>query len=223
MDLSDFRCGPVRLSRASSWSSRTTATADLPCCVKVPLVACHRHYPGGTVAALLAGCPSVAFPMPMVGRLPRLTFSGPARRSLALWPADSLSCPRQPFGVEGSRLFVASQSTSTASRWSTSLPGWSSHPLELSHLCTAHTGCVSCRVICCTRQLIARTRQLTQPVRQDSCTRQLTQPVRQVLWRTRRHDTELIRPAREPASMSWQMRSLKAPFCSSGPSGSGRA
>jgi hypothetical protein len=146
MDLSDFRRGPGRLSRASSWSSRTTATADLPCCVKVPLVACHRHYPGGTVAAWLAGCHSVAFPMPVVGRLPRLTFSGPAQRSLALWPADSLSCTRQPFGVEGSRLFVASQSTSTASRWSTSLPGWNSHPLELSHLCTAHTGCVSCRV-----------------------------------------------------------------------------
>src|ERR1700737_2747294 len=116
MDLSDFHRGPVRLSRASSWSSSTTTTMDLSCCVAIPLVACHRHYPGGTdEARLCSASPTAAFPVRVAGRLPQLTFSGPAQSSLALWPADSLNCPRQPTDVEGSQPFVASRSTPTAS------------------------------------------------------------------------------------------------------------
>src|SRR5450631_2245751 len=74
-----------------------TTVADLSCCVIVPLIACHRHYPGGTDETQLRTASSTAaFPMVEVGRLPRLKFSGPARRSLALWPADSLNCQCSP-------------------------------------------------------------------------------------------------------------------------------
>ena len=79
---------------------------------------------------MLKASPTLAFPFRVEGRLPRLTFSGPAQRSLALWPADSLSCPWQPFDIEGSRPFVAARSTPTASWHSTSFQVWVSHPRE---------------------------------------------------------------------------------------------
>lgn len=43
-------------------------------------------------SGLLIGPTSVAFPFRWEGRLPQPKFSRPARRSLTLWPADSLSC-----------------------------------------------------------------------------------------------------------------------------------
>src|SRR5262249_33996075 len=100
---------------------------------------CHRPYPGGTdKARLLSALPTRAFPFRAEGRLPRLAFSGPARRSLALWPADSLNCLRQPFDIRGSRPFLASRSTPTASWVTTFCQVWVSHPRELSDLFTAH-------------------------------------------------------------------------------------
>jgi hypothetical protein len=120
MSLSDSRHGPTHLSRVVGWLAATGP--DLPCCVIVPLLACHRHYPGGTGPAQLPGLPDMVFPYVQEGRLPRRTFSRPARRSLALWPANSLSCLTQPFDIKDSRLFVASRSASTASRWP--VPFW---------------------------------------------------------------------------------------------------
>jgi hypothetical protein len=43
------------------------------------------------------GSSDLAFPFPAEGRLPRLTFSGPARRSLTLRPGHSLSGPCRPW------------------------------------------------------------------------------------------------------------------------------
>ena len=139
MSLTDFRPRPGWLSRASGWSFSSTSEADLSCCLRIPLVACHRHYPGGTDGVrLLLTSPALAFPLRVEGRLPRLAFSGPARRSLALWPADSLSCPRQPVDIEGFRPFVASWSASTASWGTTSFQVWVLHPRELTDLSTTH-------------------------------------------------------------------------------------
>jgi hypothetical protein len=59
-----------------------------------PLVACHRHYPGETVRLrLFSKLTTAAFPVRAAGRLSQLAFSRLARRSLPLWPADSLSRP----------------------------------------------------------------------------------------------------------------------------------
>ena len=139
MSLTDFHPRPACLSRASGWSLSSTPEADLSCCLRIPLVACYRHYPGGTDGVrLLLTSPTLAFPFRAEGRLPRLAFSGPARRSLALWPADSLSCPRQPFDIEGFRPFVASRSAPTASWVTTSFQVWVSHPRELTDLSTTH-------------------------------------------------------------------------------------
>src|SRR4051794_35832317 len=62
-----------------------------------PLAACHRPYPGGT-RGLRSFVPprTAAFPFRAEGRLPQQAFSGPARRSLALWPAGALSYRSSP-------------------------------------------------------------------------------------------------------------------------------
>ena len=63
---------------------------------------CCRHYPGGTRSVLssLASRPLPAFPVLRAGRLPHHFVSRPARRSLALQPAWSLSRPRRPVSSE---------------------------------------------------------------------------------------------------------------------------
>ena len=83
-----------------------------PCRVPSPLPRRdHRSTGCATPAA-------AAFPVRTAGRLPQLAFSRLTQRSLTLWPADSLSRPRRPVDVKGSRQFVTSLSTSTAS-WRT--------------------------------------------------------------------------------------------------------
>src|SRR6185312_7774451 len=139
MDLSDSHHRPACLSRASGLADQfgrgggsPVLPANSPCRVPSSL---PRWDQPGPVAFGLAGA---AVPFGAEGRLPQLAFSGPARRSLTLWPANSLSGPRPPFDVEGSRPFVASRSTPTASWVTTFCQVWVSHPRELTDLFTAH-------------------------------------------------------------------------------------
>ena len=140
MSLSAFRRGPVRLSRASGWLSKSATPADLSCCVMFPLVACHRHYPGGTdKARLFFGFADMAFPIRAVGRLPRLTFSGLARRYCALWPADLLSCRGNPLMSKALDRSLPPDRLRLRFTWSTIPPGLRvSHPRNHSHLSTTH-------------------------------------------------------------------------------------
>ena len=149
MDLSDSHHRPACLSRASGLADQfgrgggsPVLPANSPCRVPSSL---PRWDQPGPVAFGLAGA---AFPFRAEGRLPQLAFSGPARRSLTLWPANSLSGPRPPFDVEGSRPFVASRSTPTASWVTTFCQVWVSHPRELADLCTAHARSASERIGC---------------------------------------------------------------------------
>ena len=150
MDLSDFLHSPACPSRASGWSVNATAVEDLPCCVAVPLAACHRHYPGGIqedqssfVVSLDGGLPQSdggsASAIRVFGACSTFTAAAftPLKRPL-LWPASSLSCPRQPFDIEGFRRFVTSPATSTASGRNDKIPAWVLHPQEQQHLSTAH-------------------------------------------------------------------------------------
>ena len=99
---------------------QSAIAADLSCLRVVSLVACRRHYPGETHdSRLFAETWTLAFPLRADGRLSRIAFSRLARRSLTLRPADSLNWQHQPFDIRGSRLFVTSQSTPTASRHTT--------------------------------------------------------------------------------------------------------
>jgi hypothetical protein len=143
MGLSDFRRGPARLSRAAGWPSDrpprwiSRVACKFPLSRAIVLTPVEPPPPGGL------GGSGMAFPFPTEGRLPRLTFSGPARRSLALWPDDSLSRPRRPFDIGGSRPFVTSRSTPIASWWSTSLPGVGLAPTGSHRPFTTHAGRVS--------------------------------------------------------------------------------
>ena len=74
-----------------------------------------------------------------VGGLPRVTvrsapaiiFSGPAQRSLMLWPARSRSRQATLY-TESSDSFVASAAASIATGWSEPVPGRELHPLKSS-------------------------------------------------------------------------------------------
>ena len=82
--------------------ARARHRQGFPCCIRFPARACCRQYPGGDDRPF-SFAPHGA--VPVAGSLPRdlggsasaLTFSRPARRSLALRPARSLSRPRRPF------------------------------------------------------------------------------------------------------------------------------
>jgi hypothetical protein len=89
----------------------------------------HRSFRGPWTAA---------FPLSAGGRLSRFTFSGPAQHSLALWPASSLSCLKQPFDIGGSRPFVISRTTPTASGWNDPVAGVGFAPTGHTTPITAH-------------------------------------------------------------------------------------
>src|ERR1035438_1836006 len=70
-------------------------------------------------------------PCVTVRSAPATTFSGPAQRSLALWPARSPSRQATLY-TEGSDSFVASAAVSIATGWSEPVPGRELHPLKSS-------------------------------------------------------------------------------------------
>jgi hypothetical protein len=94
--LSATPSGPAWPSRASGWGHAPTARG-FPCCVGSPLLACRRHYPGGTAGSgRFSGCnprlpSSCGLPRFCGGSAPTSRISRPARRSLALRPACSRS------------------------------------------------------------------------------------------------------------------------------------
>jgi hypothetical protein len=61
----------------------------------------------------------------------KLEVSGPAQRSLSLWPARSRS-RQATLSIESSDSFVASAAASIASGWSEPVPGRELHPLKSS-------------------------------------------------------------------------------------------
>jgi hypothetical protein len=62
---------------------------------------------------------------------PAIIVSGPAQRSLALWPARSPS-HLVTLSIESSDSFVASAAVSIATGWSEPAPGRELHPLKSS-------------------------------------------------------------------------------------------
>jgi hypothetical protein len=70
-------------------------------------------------------------PRDKVGSAPAIVFSGPAQRSLTLWPARSPS-RLATLSIESSDSFVASAAVSIATGWSEPVPGRELHPLKSS-------------------------------------------------------------------------------------------
>src|SRR5215469_13516968 len=94
---------------------------------------CHRHYPGkfdgacSLVLSIVSGLPCVT----VRSAFPAIAFSGPAQRSLTLWPARS---PRRlaTLYTESSDSFVAFAAVSIATGRSEPVPGREFHPLKSS-------------------------------------------------------------------------------------------
>jgi hypothetical protein len=70
-------------------------------------------------------------PCVTVRSAPAIVFSGPAQRSLTLWPARSPT-RQATLSIEGSDSFVASTAASIATGWSEPVPGRELHPLKSS-------------------------------------------------------------------------------------------
>ena len=70
-------------------------------------------------------------PCEKVRSAPAIVFSGPAQRSLMLWPARSRS-RQATLSIESSGSFVASAAVSIATGWSEPVPGRELHPLKSS-------------------------------------------------------------------------------------------
>jgi len=70
-------------------------------------------------------------PCVTVRSAPAIVFSGPAQRSLTLWPARSPS-RLATLSIESSDSFVASAAVSIATGWSEPVPGRELHPLKSS-------------------------------------------------------------------------------------------
>src|SRR5580765_5153762 len=70
-------------------------------------------------------------PCEKVRSAPAIIVSGPAQRSLALWPARSRS-RLATLSIESSGSFVASTAVSIATGWSEPVPGREFHPLKSS-------------------------------------------------------------------------------------------
>jgi hypothetical protein len=103
-----------------------------PCCVWSPLPTCHRHYPGRSDGACSLVLSIVSgLPCEKVRSAPAIIFSGPAQRSLTLWPARSPS-RLTTLSIESSDSFVASAAVSIATGWNEPVPGRELHPLKSS-------------------------------------------------------------------------------------------
>ena len=97
--------GPIRHPAGSSWPSRVRGwrvrATDRASRVAASFLfpTCQRHYPGGngSVPMSLTSRPAVGLPRRSGGSASALRVSRPAQRSLAFWPAGSLSRPRRPF------------------------------------------------------------------------------------------------------------------------------
>jgi hypothetical protein len=73
----------------------------------------------------------IGLPCVTVRSAPAIIVSGPARRSLTLWPARSRS-RLATLSIESSDSFVASAAASIATGWSEPVPGRELHPLKSS-------------------------------------------------------------------------------------------
>src|SRR5579863_4567315 len=58
-DLSATLCRPACPSRAAGWTFAPSTAKGFPCCIDLPALTCHRHYPGGP-----AGCVRRSLPQP---------------------------------------------------------------------------------------------------------------------------------------------------------------
>jgi hypothetical protein len=88
----------------SDVEAATLAPNGSPPITRITLPTCRAHYPGGSSGCSCRLLPrSRGLPQMAGGSASALSLSRPAQASLALRPAGSLSCPRQPLSRGSSR------------------------------------------------------------------------------------------------------------------------
>src|SRR5262249_55785947 len=117
--------GPACPSRASGWVTRPPpGVSRVAWFLRVQ--ACHRPYPGGNAGGAALAPPDVlasaAFPIPLLGRLPRYAFRGllGVHVSYGL-PARGVA--RATLCIGGFGKVVTSLTAPIATGWSKKLPG----------------------------------------------------------------------------------------------------
>ncbi len=134
--------GPNWPSRVSGWRVRATDRAS-----RVAATPLRLHAVASTPAETTGHFRSRPLAVPVAGSLPRdsdgaasaLTVSRPARRSLALRPAHSLSRPRRPFFTEVLQsISLPPRTAPIATGWNEQLAGRVYPPAGVRCLSTAH-------------------------------------------------------------------------------------
>src|SRR5262249_16921596 len=88
---------PANAAACCDVEAATLASTASPPITRITLPTCHAHYPGGSSDCSCRLLPrSRGLPQMAGGSASALSLSRPAQASLALRPAGSLSCPRQP-------------------------------------------------------------------------------------------------------------------------------
>jgi hypothetical protein len=138
MNLSDVWAGPDSPSRASGWGHALHRPRP-PVLRRSPSAHAVATTPAGPQVGSIRspGTCDSGLPHLSAGSAPAFAFSRPARRSLALRPAHSLSRSHDPLTSEASDRKVTSTAAPTASGWSESCQVGLT-PTEKRHLCTAH-------------------------------------------------------------------------------------
>src|SRR5262249_58692946 len=88
---------PANAAACCDVEAATLASNGSPPITRITLPTCRAHYPGGSSDCSCRLLPrSRGLPQMAGGSASALSLSRPAQASLALRPAGSLSCPRQP-------------------------------------------------------------------------------------------------------------------------------
>jgi hypothetical protein len=112
------------LIRITAGASRVAS--GLLCVHAIAITPAGPMEPIRSSISIVSGLPCVT-----VRSAPAIVFSGPAQRSLTLWPARSPSRLATLY-IESSDRFVASAAVSIATGWSEPVPGRELHPLKSS-------------------------------------------------------------------------------------------
>jgi hypothetical protein len=147
---------PVMVAACCDVEAATLAHDGSPPITRTTFPTCRAHYPGGSSECVCRLLPrSYSLPQMAAGSASALSLSRPSQASLALRPAGSLSCPRQPLS-RGSNPRSCPHEPLVSYRINRQLSEWNLPPLMVRAL-GAHcqnrthapqqTTCIGCKMI----------------------------------------------------------------------------
>ncbi len=122
---------PAVVAACRDVEAATLARDGSPPITRITFPTCRAHYPGGSSGCICRLLPrSRGLPQMAGGSASALSLSRPARASLALRPAGSLSCPRQPLS-RGSSPCGCPHEPLVSYQINRQLSGWNLPPLVM--------------------------------------------------------------------------------------------